>query len=56
MPSITPELLGSGLSDRSNAVDNKRLVDINKAIRSHGVETIGEELRGYMTDMKAIIS
>lgn len=56
MPSITPELLGSGLSDSSNAIDNKRLVDINKAIRSHGVETIGEELRGYMTDMKAIIS
>lgn len=56
MPSITPELLGSGLSDSSNAVDNKRLVDINKAIRSHGVESIGEQLRGYMTDMKAIIS
>jgi ketol-acid reductoisomerase len=37
-------------------VDNKRLVEINKAIRSHGVESIGEQLRGYMTDMKAIVS
>jgi len=56
MPSITPELLGAGLSNSSNAVDNKRLVEINKAIRSHGVESIGEQLRGYMTDMKAIVS
>jgi ketol-acid reductoisomerase len=32
-----------------------RLVEVNKAIREHGVEWIGEELRGYMSDMKAII-
>ncbi|WP_371194298.1 ketol-acid reductoisomerase [Glaciecola sp. SC05] len=55
MPSITGVQLGKGLSDRSNAVDNKRLVEINKAIRTHGVETVGEVLRGYMTDMKAIV-
>lgn len=55
MPTLSSELLGAGLSSTSNAVDNMRLVEINKAIREHGVEWIGEELRGYMSDMKAII-
>ncbi len=55
MPHITPELLGGSLADTSNAVDNMRLVEVNRAIRETGVEFIGEELRGYMSDMKAII-
>ncbi|MET1218485.1 MAG: ketol-acid reductoisomerase [Glaciecola sp.] len=55
MPTLSSELLGAGLSSTSNAVDNMRLVEVNKAIREHGVEWIGEELRGYMSDMKAII-
>ena len=55
MPKMTSEYIGGGLTDTSNAVDNMRLVEVNKAIREHGVEWIGEELRGYMTDMKAII-
>ncbi len=49
------ELIGKGLPASSNSVDNMRLVDVNKAIREHGVETIGTELRGYMKDMKAIV-
>ncbi|MFC3122569.1 ketol-acid reductoisomerase [Agaribacter flavus] len=56
LPSITSEHLGGGLSNTSNGVDNMKLVQINEAIRSHGVESIGKELRGYMTDMKAIVS
>jgi ketol-acid reductoisomerase len=56
MPKITRVQLGGGMENRSNGVDNKRLVEINKAIQSHGVETVGEVLRGYMTDMKAIVS
>ena len=55
MPGITTELIGKGLSETSNGVDNMTLVAVNKAIREHGVEIIGEELRGYMTDMKAIV-
>ncbi|MFC4698662.1 ketol-acid reductoisomerase [Glaciecola siphonariae] len=55
MPNITGKQLGKGFSAQSNGVDNKRLVEVNKAIRSHGVETVGEVLRGYMTDMKAIV-
>lgn len=55
MSQITLEHIGGGLSQTSNGVDNKQLVAINKAIRSHGVESIGETLRGYMIDMQAIV-
>jgi ketol-acid reductoisomerase len=36
-------------------VDNQELIAINRAIRNHPVEVIGEELRGYMTAMKRIV-
>jgi len=52
---LTLEELGEGLKDTSNGVDNARLVEINEEIRSHGVEIVGKELRGYMTDMKKIV-
>jgi ketol-acid reductoisomerase len=39
----------------SNSVDNARLVEVNDEIRNHPVEYVGEELRGYMTDMKRIV-
>ncbi len=55
MPSITPRELGQGFSGDSTAVDNMKLVEVNAAIRNHGVETIGQELRAYMEDMKAIV-
>lgn len=38
----------------SAEIDNVYLRDINDAIRNHPVELIGQELRGYMTDMKRI--
>ncbi|SEL79199.1 ketol-acid reductoisomerase [Colwellia chukchiensis] len=52
---LTLEDLGEGLKNTSNGVDNARLIEVNEAIRSHGVEAIGKELRGYMTDMKRIV-
>jgi ketol-acid reductoisomerase len=55
MPNIGTDLMGKAYTVTSNSVDNKKLVDVNKAIREHGVETIGATLRGYMTDMKAIV-
>ncbi|MDC8829238.1 ketol-acid reductoisomerase [Alteromonas gilva] len=55
MPNIDTSLIGKGLNVTSNQVDNKRLAEVNEAIRNTGVEAIGKELRGYMTDMKAII-
>ncbi|MFT6328578.1 MAG: ketol-acid reductoisomerase [Bermanella sp.] len=56
MQKITAEHIGGGLSDQSTGVDNKKLVLVNKAIRAHGVESVGEKLRGYMIDMKAIVA
>jgi ketol-acid reductoisomerase len=55
MPQIGTELIGKGLASNSNSVANKKLVEVNKLIRQHGVEAIGEKLRGYMTDMKTIV-
>ncbi len=47
------EVIGGGMTG-SNSVDNKTLIAVNAEIRNHPVELIGEELRGYMTGMKAI--
>jgi len=56
LPTLSSEFLGKGMSNSSNSADNMTLVNVNSAIRSHGVETVGSILRGYMTDMKAILS
>lgn len=55
MPNISTDVIGKGLNVKSNSVDNKRLIDVNDAVRNHPVEWIGSELRGYMTDMKRIV-
>jgi ketol-acid reductoisomerase len=55
MPKITTEVIGKGLNLTSTSVDNARLVEVNDEIRNHPVEYVGEELRGYMTDMKRIV-
>ncbi|MDN4503084.1 ketol-acid reductoisomerase [Alteromonadaceae bacterium BrNp21-10] len=55
MPKIGTDVIGRGLADTSNSVDNKTLVEANKKIRNHQVESVGDMLRGYMTDMKAIV-
>ena len=52
---LSLEDLGEGLAAASNGVDNVRLIEVNEAIRSHSVEAIGKQLRGYMTDMKKIV-
>jgi ketol-acid reductoisomerase len=53
--SLGKEVMGEGMGS-SIAVDNRRLIDVNAAIRSHSVEIVGARLRGYMTGMKAITS
>merc|ERR1739841_333354 len=52
MPSVATDVIGRGLGEVSNQVDNARLIEVNEAIRNHPVEYIGEELRSYMSDMK----
>lgn len=55
MPSIKSDVIGKGLDNADNSVDNKLLVEINDALRDHSVEIIGKMLRGYMTGMKSIV-
>lgn len=55
MPTLDKKLVGVGLEAQSNSVDNAALVAANEQLRQHPVEVIGAELRGYMTDMKAIV-
>lgn len=55
MPSITTEVIGKGLNDNHASVDNAQLVEVNRAIREHPVEVVGQKLRSYMKDMKAIV-
>lgn len=52
---LSLEVIGKGLKSNSTKVDNMDLVAVNEAIQNHPVEWIGQELRGYMTDMKKIV-
>ncbi|MFQ6372454.1 ketol-acid reductoisomerase [Shewanella sp. YIC-542] len=52
--SLDAQWVGGGLKCDDNAVDNMRLIEVNAAIRNTDVEYIGEELRGYMTEMKRV--
>jgi ketol-acid reductoisomerase len=53
MKQIGTSVLGRPLSV-SNQVDNKRLIEVNKAIRQHPIETVGAYLREQMTNMKSL--
>jgi ketol-acid reductoisomerase len=47
--------IGKGLESKDLGVSNSRLIAVNEALRTHPVEVVGQELRGYMTAMKEII-
>ncbi|MDB4299741.1 ketol-acid reductoisomerase [bacterium] len=55
MQTVGTDVIGKGI-EGGNGVDNRTLIDINDEIRNHPVEIVGEELRSYMTGMKAISS
>lgn len=55
MQSVDSDVIGKGLQVEDNSVDNRELIAINEAIRSHPVEIIGKRLRGYMTAMQRIV-
>ncbi|WP_417914743.1 ketol-acid reductoisomerase [Candidatus Electronema sp. JM] len=55
MKTVDADVIGKGLDVKDNSVSNKELIEVNRIIRSTGVEVIGAELRGYMGAMKAII-
>lgn len=54
MPGIGTDVIGRGLELDDTTVDNRRLIEVNEAIRSHSIEVVGKRLRSYMTGMKAI--
>lgn len=55
MKDIKTDVIGKGLSLEDTGVDNKRLIEVNTALRSHPVEAVGAVLRGHMADMKKIV-
>ncbi len=54
MANVGSDVIGRGMHPETNAVDNRQLIEVNAAIRSHPVEAIGHTLRGYMSAMKKI--
>ncbi len=60
LESYVGQLLKSDLGDsmlaQNNAVDNSELILVNRSIRNHPVEIIGERLREYMTNMQKLNS
>lgn len=55
MKKIDVDVIGTNFNaGKDNGVDNKTLIEVNEAIRSHEVEAIGKVLRQAMTAMKAI--
>jgi len=53
MAQVDTDVIGAGMRG-DTSVDNRELITVNEAIRSHPVEVIGKTLRGHMTAMKRI--
>ncbi|MBC8441089.1 MAG: ketol-acid reductoisomerase [Deltaproteobacteria bacterium] len=54
MEKLDADVIGKGLDLKNNGVDNIKLIKVNEAIHSTGVELIGKKLRTYMSAMKPI--
>lgn len=54
MSKIDVDVIGTKYNVGDNGVDNRTLNAVNEEIRSHPVEIVGQELRGYMTAMERI--
>ncbi len=56
MKDIDLDVIGHKFDDKiKSEIDNAELVSINKEIRSHSIEEVGERLRTSMTSMKSIL-
>lgn len=56
MKKIDLDVIGQKFDAHANTeIDNVELVSINKEIRSHSIEEVGERLRTSMTSMKSIL-
>ncbi|MDE3235623.1 MAG: ketol-acid reductoisomerase [Bacteroidota bacterium] len=55
MKKVETSIIGKNFNEgKDNGVDNKKLIAVNKAIRSHHIEVVGDTLRQAMTAMKSI--
>jgi ketol-acid reductoisomerase len=55
MKTVDTDVIGKNFNDGKDAgVDNKKLIQVNQALRNHQVEIIGAKLRQAMTNMKTI--
>jgi ketol-acid reductoisomerase len=55
MKTVTADLIGKNFNEgKDNGVDNKEIIAVNKVLRSHTIEKVGEVLRAAMSDMKAL--
>ncbi|WP_105255321.1 ketol-acid reductoisomerase [Pseudoalteromonas sp. T1lg75] len=55
MRNIDTDVIGRGLEQTDNGVDNQALIQVNAALRNHPVEIVGTKLRSYMSAMKKIV-
>ncbi len=56
MKKIDVDVIGTHYgADQNNGVDNQELIQVNRIIRGHLIEEVGEELRTAMTNMKKIV-
>ncbi|MDG1572838.1 ketol-acid reductoisomerase [Robiginitalea sp. M366] len=56
MKGIKTDVIGQAYgAGKDNGVDNARLIAVNKALRTHPIEVVGQRLRESMTAMKPII-
>lgn len=55
MKAVDTDVIGKGIEVNDNGVDNLDLIQVNEAIRYTSVESVGEELRSYMSAMKPIM-
>ena len=55
MKKVETDIIGGNYNDgKNNGVDNKEIIAVNKVLRSHTIEKVGDILRAAMTDMKVI--
>lgn len=55
MAKISVDVIGEAFGEGDNGVDNRELIEVNDAIRYHGIEVVGDELRAAMTAMKPLV-
>lgn len=54
MKGVETDIIGKGMESASNQVDNVELIQVNEAVQSHPIESVGKMLRGFMTEMKSL--